>query len=58
MTCTYTNQYVPPPGGLTIRKVTRGGVGQFTFDVTPVGGGAVHMVTATTTQQNVPVNAV
>jgi uncharacterized repeat protein (TIGR01451 family) len=57
VTCTYTNQYVPPPGGLTIRKITRGGVGQFTFDVTPVGGGAGHRVTATTTQQNVPVNA-
>jgi len=57
VTCTYTNQYVPPPGGLTIRKITQGGVGQFSFDVTPVGGGAVHTVTATTTQQNVPVNA-
>jgi uncharacterized repeat protein (TIGR01451 family) len=58
VTCTYTNHYVPPPGGLTIRKVTHGGVGQFSFDVTPVGGGAAHTVTATTTQQNVPVNAV
>lgn len=57
VTCTYTNQYVPPPGGLTIRKITQGGVGRFTFDVTPVGGGAVHTVTATTTLENVPVNA-
>ncbi|HUA02955.1 MAG TPA: DUF11 domain-containing protein [Solirubrobacteraceae bacterium] len=58
VTCTYTNHYVPPSGGLTIRKITRGGVGQFSFDVTPVGGGTTHTVTATTTQQNVPVNAV
>ena len=58
VTCTYTNQFVPPPGGLTIRKITQGGVGQFTFDVTPVSGGASQTVTATTTQQNVPVNAV
>ena len=57
VTCTYTNQFLPPPGGLTIRKITQGGVGQFSFDVTPVGGGTVHTVTATTTQQNVPVNA-
>jgi uncharacterized repeat protein (TIGR01451 family) len=58
VTCTYTNQFVPPSGGLTIRKITRGGVGQFTFDVTPDSGGASHTVTATTTHQNVPVNAV
>ena len=58
VTCTYTNHYVPPTGGLTIRKITHGGVGQFSFDVTPVGAGPVHTVTATTTQQNVPVNAV
>jgi uncharacterized repeat protein (TIGR01451 family) len=58
VTCTYTNQFVPPPGGLTIRKITQGGVGQFSFDVTPIGGGAARTVTATTTQQNVPVNAV
>lgn len=48
---------MPPPGGLTIRKITQGGLGRFTFDVTPVGGGAVHTVTATTTLENVPVNA-
>jgi uncharacterized repeat protein (TIGR01451 family) len=58
VTCTYTNQFVPPTGGLTIRKITRGGVGEFTFDVTPVAGGAVRTATATTTQPNVPVNAV
>jgi uncharacterized repeat protein (TIGR01451 family) len=58
VTCTYTNQFVPPSGGLTIRKITRNGVGQFEFDVTPVSGGASHTVTATTTQENVPVNAV
>jgi uncharacterized repeat protein (TIGR01451 family) len=58
VTCTYTNQYTPPPGGLTIRKITQGDVGRFTFDVVPLAGGEVHTVSATTTQQNVPVNAV
>ena len=58
VTCTYTNTYVPPPGGLTITKVTHGGVGTFTYDVTPVSGqGGVQHATATTTVEGVPVDA-
>lgn len=59
VTCTYTNTYVPPPGGLTITKVTNGGVGSFDYDVTPVsgqGGGMVH-ATATTAVEGVPATA-
>ena len=58
VTCVYTNRYVPPSGGLTIRKVTIGGVGQFGYTVTPVSGhGSVRLARATTTQPNVPVDA-
>jgi uncharacterized repeat protein (TIGR01451 family) len=57
VTCTFTNTYVPPPGGLTITKVTHGGVGVFTYDVTPVSGGSADHVTATTTVEGVPVDA-
>ena len=58
-TCVYDNAYVPPPGGLTIRKVTRGGVGTFSYTVTasPTPG-EVHRAQATTTQPGVPVDAV
>ena len=55
MTCVYTNRYIPPPGGLTISKVTRGGVGTFSYSVT--GDGRMHHVSATTTEENVPVDA-
>ena len=58
-TCVYTNAYVPPPGGLTIRKVTQGGVGTFSYAVTPSPSrGEVHHAQATTTQPRVPVDAV
>ena len=58
-TCVYENAYVPPPGGLTIRKVTLGGVGTFSYTVTPSPGrGEVHQAHATTTQPGVPVDAV
>ena len=58
-TCVYENAYVPPPGGLTIRKVTLGGVGTFSYAVTPSPGrGEVHQAHATTTQPGVPVDAV
>ena len=58
-TCVYTNAYVPPPGGLTIRKVTLGGVGTFSYAVTPSPSrGEVHRAQATTTQPGVPVDAV
>lgn len=58
VTCTYTNRYVPPSGGLTIRKITRGGVGTFSYLVTPASGaGSRHRASATTIEPNVPVNA-
>jgi uncharacterized repeat protein (TIGR01451 family) len=55
----YHNVYVPPHGGLTIRKVTLGGVGTFSYEVTasPTPG-EVHRAEATTTQPGVPVDAV
>jgi uncharacterized repeat protein (TIGR01451 family) len=34
VTCTYTNRLTPPPGGLTLSKVTAGGIGRFPFTVT------------------------
>ena len=55
VTCVYTNRYIPPPGGLTISKVTRGGVGTFSYSVT--GDGGIHRASATTTEENVPVDA-
>jgi uncharacterized repeat protein (TIGR01451 family) len=58
-TCVYVNAYVPPPGGLTIRKVTLGSVGTFSYTVTPSPSrGEVHEAKATTTQPGVPVDAV
>jgi uncharacterized repeat protein (TIGR01451 family) len=58
VTCVYSNRYVPPTGGLTIRKLTTGGVGQFHYVVTPVSGaGDARDVEATTTEPNVPVDA-
>ena len=58
-TCVYHNAYVPPPGGLTIRKVTFGGVGTFSYTVTPSPNrGEVHEAEATTTRPGVPVDAV
>ncbi len=58
VTCVYTNRYVPPSGGLTISKLTTGGVGQFDYTVTPVSGrGSVRLARATTTEPNVAVDA-
>ncbi len=58
-TCVYHNAYVLPPGGLTIRKVTLGGIGTFSYTVTasPTPG-EIHRAEATTTQPGVPVDAV
>ena len=54
----FTNRYVPPPGGLTIRKITEGDVGTFAYTVRPTsGGGSTEHVSATTTEEGVPVNA-
>jgi uncharacterized repeat protein (TIGR01451 family) len=55
VTCVYTNRYGPPPGGLTIVKISRGGVGRFSYTVT--GRGGVHSASATTVAPNVPVVA-
>ena len=33
VTCTHTDRPVPPPSGLLLSKVTRGGIGSFDFDV-------------------------
>ena len=57
VTCTFTNTYVPPTGGLRIAKITRGGVGTFTYDVTSVSSGENRHVTATTTVEGVPEDA-
>ncbi|HVV90447.1 MAG TPA: hypothetical protein VHB53_08135 [Solirubrobacterales bacterium] len=57
--CTFVNEWVQPTGGLTIAKITEGGVGAFEFLVSPVGGGGeATAVTATTSRDGVPINAV
>ena len=56
-TCVYTNTYQPPVGGLTIDKITRGGVGTFGYTVTPSGGGAARHVAAATHNAGVPATA-
>ena len=56
VTCVYTNTYVPPPDGLVIQKVTRGGVGSFDYEVKS-SGHETHHVTATTTDPGVPATA-
>jgi uncharacterized repeat protein (TIGR01451 family) len=58
VTCTYTNTYVPPPGGLRIAKITEGGVGTFAYDVSPASGsGATQRVSISTTEPGVPASA-
>ena len=58
VTCVFTNRYVPPPGGLTIRKITVGDVGTFAYTVRPTsGGGLTKHASATTTEEGIPVNA-
>ncbi len=58
VTCTYTNTYVPPTGGLRITKITQGGVGTFAYEVTPASGpGATQRVSITTTEPGEPANA-
>ena len=57
VTCVYTNTYVPPVGGLVIDKITRGGVGTFSYKVSPSGGGAARNVAATTHDPGVPAYA-
>jgi len=58
VTCVYTDRFVPPHGGLTIRKMTIGGVGRFEYTVTLVSGhGETHYAHATTTEPDVVVGA-
>ena len=57
VTCTYVNEVRPPAGELFIRKLTRGGIGSFDFDVMPVGGGAGAKAHAETEQERVAVDA-
>ncbi len=52
--CTYVNAFVPPPGGLSLRKVTKGGIGTFRFAVDPLeGNAATEHAVATTTDEDV-----
>ena len=53
VTCTYSDDYQPPPQGLAIRKVTEGGVGRFTYAVTPAGGGPAAVAVVRTTEEDV-----
>jgi uncharacterized repeat protein (TIGR01451 family) len=57
VTCTFTNEYSPPPQGLVIRKITEGGVGRFDFSVKPAGGGSEQRAVATTEREGVAVDA-
>jgi uncharacterized repeat protein (TIGR01451 family) len=57
VTCVYTNRYRPPSGGLTIDKITLGGVGTFSYRVRPDGGGRSRHTRATTIDPRVPAAA-
>ncbi len=57
VTCTYTDQFIPPPGGLLLRKVTNGGTGEFDFAVTPAGGGNPTLTSALTKEEGLAVDA-
>lgn len=54
-TCTYVNNF-SPPAGLSIFKLTTGGVGHFSFKATRENGGS-HEVSATTKEPGVPAEA-
>ncbi len=57
VTCTYTDEIVPPPGGLVIRKVTYGATGSFDFTATPASGGAPAGASAQTATEGEAVDA-
>lgn len=57
VTCTYTDEPIPPAGGLLIRKLTQGGLGSFPIEVKPVTGGQTSTVTATTLREGEAVDA-
>jgi uncharacterized repeat protein (TIGR01451 family) len=57
VTCTYTDEFVPPNGGLEIRKLTVGSTGRFDFAVQPAAGGHSETAVAETLQPEVAVDA-
>jgi uncharacterized repeat protein (TIGR01451 family) len=57
VTCTYTNEYAPPSQGLTLRKVSHGGTGHFTYSVVPLGGGDAAQAAVTTTEEGIAAEA-
>jgi uncharacterized repeat protein (TIGR01451 family) len=57
VTCTYTDEFVPPNGGLTIRKLTVGATGRFDFAVQPAAGGQAEKAVAETLAPEVAVDA-
>jgi uncharacterized repeat protein (TIGR01451 family) len=57
VTCTYTDEFVPPNGGLQIRKLTVGATGRFGFAVAPSAGGHSATAVAETLAPEVAVDA-
>ncbi len=53
VTCTFTDELVPPPGRLELEKVTFGDVGTFDLTVRDSSGKVVVDTTATTTDEGV-----
>jgi hypothetical protein len=53
ITCTFTDELVPPPGALELEKVTTGGVGTFGLVVRDSSGKVVIDTTASTTEEGV-----
>ena len=57
VTCTYTDEFVTPNGGLEISKLTVGGTGRFGFTEQPSAGGHSETAVAETLQPEVAVDA-
>ncbi len=57
VTCTYTDQFVAPDGGLLLRKVSYGATGRFDFAVAPAGGGSPTASSALTLEEGLAVDA-
>ena len=57
VTCTYSNTYVEPPGGLAIEKLSIGGTGTFSWLVSPLFGGSPLSTSATTLDEVTPAAA-
>ena len=57
-TCTYEDEFVPPPGKLTVRKLTLGGAGRSASLSTPLTGKAATIdLSATTLEEGIAVDA-